>query len=576
VSNIIEAGKTRDFTDYSTEQIAMAESRRPIVEAILVKQRRSRSDVEKAAGLIGISRRQLYNIMKAYTENPGIGSLIGAKRGRKAGSRQLDPEIEAIITNAIETKYKDTVRRDLHYVIRQIHSECFMRGLKKPAINTIKSRIRELDDREVAKSRDGYKAARDRFSSINDGFKTPRHILDCVMIDHTIADVIVVDEDSRLSVGRPYMTVAIDIRSRAILALILRLSAPSALTVGLAVHMCSTPKDTLLTNLGIDSDWPMSGIPRTLSFDNGSDFRSEAVRFGCEQNLINLDHRPIANPMMGGIVERAIQTINRETHQLPGTTKGDVVKRRGYKAENHACLTLKELEKYLILFITKQYHERIHTGIKVTPKRAWEEGLAGGEMISPVIRTPKDPRRFLIDFLPFKELGIGRRGFNYKGTYYNDPALESLRLKDGKRKYIVRRDPRSVLRVFAYIDSLNPARYLEIAAVDRTLPDISEEEHEERKKRQRKRAESDVNHHSIHSAHLEAETLVENAQKETKTARKAKARRKQNKRSAKALPTASRDSVVPKPIPKPTRSPKFNEKDLGNFLDDGFDDVDPL
>lgn len=573
---IIEAGKTRDFTDYTSEQIATAESRRAIVEAILLKKNRSGDDVAKAAASIGISKRQLYNIMNTYSEDPCIGSLIGAKRGRKKGSRQLDPDVEAIITNAIETKYNNKIRRDLNYVIRQIHAECFMKGLKKPAVNTIKSRFNALDDREVAKSREGYKFARDRFSSINEGFIAPRHILECVMIDHTRADVIVVDEETRLPIGRPYMTVAIDIRSRAILALILRLCAPSALTNALAIHMCATPKDDLISRLGIETIWPMYGTPGTLSFDNGRDFTSNAVKFGCEQNLINLDHRPIAHPMMGGIVERAIQTINRETHQLPGTTKGDVVKRNGYNAEKHACLTLKELEQYLVLFITKQYHERIHNGIGISPKRAWEEGLAGGEMIAPVIRTPKDPRRFLIDFLPFKEISIGRRGFNYKGIYYNDPALEPLRLKDGKRKYIVRRDPRSILRVFAYVDSIHPPRYLEIPPVDRALPDISEEEYEERKIRKKQLAESDLDLQLIHSAHLEADALVETAQSLTKKARKVKARRKHNKKSAKAVPTASPDSLLDEKLTSSKPVKKFDPEDLSDILNDGFDDVDPL
>ena len=37
-------------------------------------------------------------------------------------------------------------------------------------------------------------------------------VLEQVQIDHTVVDLIVVDEQHRLPIGRPYVTVAIDVR----------------------------------------------------------------------------------------------------------------------------------------------------------------------------------------------------------------------------------------------------------------------------------------------------------------------------------------------------------------------------
>jgi len=260
---------------------------------------------------------------------------------------------------------------------------------------------------------------------------------------------------------------------------------------------------------------------------------------------------------------------------LPGTTKGDVVSKREYDAEKEACMTLKEVEKYLVLFITEQYHERIQEGIGVSPRRAWEEGVADDLMFGPSIRTPQDPKRFLIDFLPYEDLPITRKGFNYKGEHYNDPALTKLRLKDGKRKYAVRRDPRAIKSVFAYIDSLNPPRYIEVRAVDKTLPNISEEELKDRKEQRKAIARSGVNYDLIHKAHLRGEKIVEDAEKETKTARRKRAKKRQNKKSVEALPTSTLD-VVPKQSSPLNKVEKFNPSDLEELLDDGFGDVDLL
>ena len=53
-------------------------------------------------------------------------------------------------------------------------------------------------------------------------------------MDHTPVDVIVVDERHRLPIGRPYVTVAIDVASRCVVGLVVTLEAPSATSVGCA------------------------------------------------------------------------------------------------------------------------------------------------------------------------------------------------------------------------------------------------------------------------------------------------------------------------------------------------------
>ncbi|MEU6586100.1 hypothetical protein [Nocardia sp. NPDC046763] len=53
-----------------------------------------------------------------------------------------------------------------------------------------------------------------------------------VQIDHTPADVIVVDEFHRLPIGRPYVTAAIDEATRCVPGLVVTLEAPSAASVG--------------------------------------------------------------------------------------------------------------------------------------------------------------------------------------------------------------------------------------------------------------------------------------------------------------------------------------------------------
>ena len=54
--------------------------------------------------------------------------------------------------------------------------------------------------------------------------------MDIGQIDHTLVDAIVVDREHRVSIGRPWLALAIDIASRAVLGFTIPLENPSALS----------------------------------------------------------------------------------------------------------------------------------------------------------------------------------------------------------------------------------------------------------------------------------------------------------------------------------------------------------
>ena len=64
----------------------------------------------------------------------------------------------------------------------------------------------------------------------------------------------------------------------------------------------------------------MRGLLDRLHLDNAKEFRSEALRRGCEQYGITIDYRPVRTPHYGGHIERLIGTMMGKVHLLPGTT----------------------------------------------------------------------------------------------------------------------------------------------------------------------------------------------------------------------------------------------------------------
>lgn len=122
--------------------------------------------------------------------------------------------------------------------------------LPVPARNTVAARIAALHPGEVARKREGTDspAARSRRSAGGTvpSIGTP---LEQVQIDHTVVDVMVVDERDRQPIGRPYLTAAIDVFSRCVLGLVLTLEPPSAVSVGLCLGQVCCDKRPWLDSL---------------------------------------------------------------------------------------------------------------------------------------------------------------------------------------------------------------------------------------------------------------------------------------------------------------------------------------
>ena len=79
------------------------------------------------------------------------------------------------------------------------------------AAGTLTRRVAMLDPVRAATARQGADAAR-ALRSAGDTPPVVTGLLEQVRIDHTVVDLVLVDERHRLPIGRPYITVAIDVQ----------------------------------------------------------------------------------------------------------------------------------------------------------------------------------------------------------------------------------------------------------------------------------------------------------------------------------------------------------------------------
>jgi putative transposase len=264
----------------------------------------------------------------------------------------------------------------------------------------------------------------------------------------------------------------------------------------------------------------MTGKPGAIHLDNAPEFHSEALRRGCEQYGIARHYRPADEPHFGGVIERLIGTAMGMIHELPGTTFSNPRQRGAYDSGAAAFLTLAELERWLALAIAGPYHQTAHGTLKEPPAARWADGIAR-HGVPPTVR---DPRAFLIDFLPVIRRTIQRMGFVIDHvTYYADVLKPWIARRDRLERFVIRRDPRDLSRVWV----LDPegVGYVEVPYRMASRPAITVWEQRRAVARLREQGRARVDEAALFRAIEQMRALTATAARASRRARRDGARR---------------------------------------------------
>ncbi|MGC1299016.1 MAG: Mu transposase C-terminal domain-containing protein [Alloacidobacterium sp.] len=422
----------------------LALKRESVIAPLAVQPKVGVQVVDEAALELGLGRSVTYELLKRYRQRSQTSSLLPGKRGREPKAPVLDQDREDLLSSCIQEFYLKPERPRLAALMLEIRRRFAERNLRAPNYRTVLSRIQALDLRMVTAKREGSKKARELLGPIAISTLQPERPMDVLQIDHTPVDVIVVDQQKRLPIGRPWLTLAIDVRTRMVAGFHVSLWAPSTLSLSLVLSQAVLPKTSWLADRELQTlEWPVHGLPRTLHVDNAKEFHAEALVRGCQEYGIRLDHRPPGQPHFGGHIERLIGTMMGAVHLLPGTTFSSVSEKGSYASEERASLTLAELERWLALQIAGIYHLSIHSALGKTPLAAWQEDAE----TTARPRNPLDETEFFLSFLPAVPRQIRRDGIHFHNIRYWDNVLSPWagRLKE---PLLVKYDPRNLSRIY--------------------------------------------------------------------------------------------------------------------------------
>ncbi|MGU3422950.1 integrase catalytic domain-containing protein [Methylobacterium sp. D54C] len=247
-----------------------------------------RAQARAAAATLGVTERQVYRLLRRCRE--GGGTLTAMVRSGSSGGRgkgRIAERRDALIREAVADLYLTPQRLSAARVVIEVCRRARELHVPPPSASTVRRRIAALSLEQRCHRGDVSVPVAVRGSTT-----TAAAPLDMVQIDHTPVDLILVDPIERLPIGRPWVTVAIDVFSRCIAGFHITLEAPSATSVGLCLAQVGSDKRPWLEGIGVDAEWPVVGCPRRLGVDNAAEFHSEALERGCAQHDITIDWRP--------------------------------------------------------------------------------------------------------------------------------------------------------------------------------------------------------------------------------------------------------------------------------------------
>ena len=439
-----EGAAAKPIEAHSPKQWQRALEKEAKVRALLAGGDLSPKARAPVAEALGMSDRQLRRAIRRFRELDSPAAFLPLKPGAAQGTSRVNPKVESLIRDEITRALRDSpdvAVDDLYPVLRD--SAKALR-LRPPGRSTVARRLQQAranTDLLPAKIAEElrYKQRPVRGAIEAEG------PLSIVEIDHTIADVHIVETNSRRPIGRPVLTLMIDRVTRVILGMVLTLEAPSRYTVGLCVYHAVMPKDDWLRRLGIpDACWPALGLMRRIFTDNAQEFHSMSLQRACQVYGIEMSFRPPGHPAAGGIIERAIGTFMTKIRLLPGSSYSKLLGEAPKNADRDARLTLAELEVYIAREISR-YHKTPHSTLGMPPLTAWEQmGVINGEPVAP--RLPADTEQFRLSFLPGEWRTITREGVELHGLRYQSEELRPWVRQ--RHKAMVRFDPTNLSEVY--------------------------------------------------------------------------------------------------------------------------------
>jgi putative transposase len=359
-----------------------------------------------------------------------------SRRGRTSRAR-LHFEIADLLDGAVRFYWNARARDKLDAwaffkaELKTLNEERGTAGLDplkspKDAV-TLYRRINDTICHENWKTKYSLHEANQKFKGVSPHLdaKAPGEV---IIIDHTVVDTWVLLDDNGIPLGRPTLTLAIDVYSRCVVGFLISAEPPSVYSIGTVLKHVMMPKDYVTREYpDIKRRYDCWLLPEIVLIDNAYEHLSGSLRDAGQDIGFEVLYSPIHSPGHKSIGEKAFDTINRLLHKLPAAVPYDVTTMRKARLDprTERPVFLRDLEYFVHKHLIDEYHYRYHEGLKAIPARIWDEGVQ------------RSPREFVDDFEAIDQIlgkvdeaTISRAGVRYKNMRFHDAELTTQILDD--------------------------------------------------------------------------------------------------------------------------------------------------
>lgn len=523
-----------------------------------------------------------------------LRALIGQEPNKGNGDERVHEDVRKMVTDALELEYLTPERPPLSQIRRNLKGQIALRNktrlpseqLTVPSYGYLRGCVQAMPAYDVHRARYGQRAADIKFRSAGSNTLAQRPLARASM-DHTQLDLFVIDEETCLPLGRPWLTLVIDEYARYVLGYYVGFESPSNVSMSRALRHAIWNKSLRPDTKG---PWDAWGVIDTLVVDNGMEFHGRALEEGASRYGIHVQFCPRRKPWFKGKIERFFGTLGTGLLAgIEGKTFSSITLKGDYDPAKNAVLTLQTLRKILEIWIVDVYHQEVHRGLGCTPQQQWTTGLSAtncqckGACYCKVDRfLPASSLEIESAFSSSETRTLTHKGIEFDSILYNSSELGDLRNLHGDKMeveiriqdddlgsiIVVSPDTKGLIRV--------PALIQEYAA------GLTRWQHKMCKRFKRKLQEDDDREINL----LEARQLIKQLIKEdmASSGRKSKTRAKQ-KRFGEQVETPTEIPPMPAkatpavatavtPPPEDTASMAMNSEPAHPDLDDNVPDFE--
>ena len=440
-----------------------------------------------------------YSILGLYPANYKKGNR--KSRLKKEVDECIDKAI-AYYQNETRPDAKDAYDRLEEYLVEINTIRHKDDLLPIPSYRNFLRRLEKVTPYEMTKTRHGKRKADIEYNSMKAGVVTER-VMERVCVDHTKLDLFVIDSETSIPLGRPWLTLAVDEYSRSIVGAYISFKDPDFGVILKLIRNTIEPKDYIAERYPfVKNKWSCYGCPELFVFDNGKEFWCKDLEVVLAELNIQYEFNPVRCPWLKGKVERKFGTVNTNLlSRMPGKTFCSIEKREDYNPKKNAQIKFDEFIDIFYSWLIEEYQQSETTEEKLIPDAIWQDSV---EEYPPKM---VEPDRLNIVLGRTEESKLRRGGIYFKKIRYDSDELAAYRSKVGKVKASYKVNPDNLN--YIYVLNTFEKKYIKVNSIVRSYTQsLKEHQHDVHLRVAKENAGSQCSTEDIVKARIQTQRMI--------------------------------------------------------------------